>query len=272
MAKYAILSDIHSNWEALSAVLQKCGELAVDYYLSLGDIVGYNADPVRCLEAVRELNPMAMVRGNHDEYTAGNDEAMECFNDNARAAVLWTRAQLSGEQRRWLISQPYLNRVPSCNTTLVHSTLDSPDRWGYIFEEHHAQDNFSYQSTQLCFCGHSHVPMAFEKAVAIMCGRRLSELPQWCSRITLDELMEEPDFSREESFTVDIKNGYKYLFNVGSIGQPRNRDPRASFAVLDTSRRIVTRYVVPYDIELAQAKVLEAGLPERLAVRLSFGC
>lgn len=271
MAKYAILSDIHSNLEALSVVLAKCRELEVDHYISLGDIVGYNADPLACVELVRELNFVSMVRGNHDEYTGSDDEEMSGFNQSARQAILWTRRQLSCEQRKWLVNTPYRTSMMAINTTLVHATLDSPEHWGYIFDEHHARDNFSYQHTQICFCGHSHVPVAFcKKPIAKFNERAVEEMPEW-NQLIQDGSIMVSDFAVADESRIEIKTGHKYLFNVGSIGQPRNRDPRTSFAVYDTNERTVTRYRLPYDVATTQRKVLEAGLPERLAVRLATG-
>jgi diadenosine tetraphosphatase ApaH/serine/threonine PP2A family protein phosphatase len=136
---------------------------------------------------------------------------------------------------------------------------------------HHAVDNFAYQFTQICFCGHSHVPVAFEKKpLASMAERSVDVIEDWAPVIT-EEDVAAGRFLRAEFFPVEIKPGYKYLFNVGSIGQPRNRDPRSSFAVYDTGARTITRYVIPYDIATAQAKIIAAGLPERLARRLSTG-
>ena len=266
MAKYAILSDIHSNLEAFSVALEKCRELAVDQYISLGDIVGYNADPAACLKIARELPWAARVMGNHDEYTASDAQEMLGFNPHARYAVLWTRAQLDEEERRYLVDKvPYRTAVPGINVTLVHATLDSPENWGYIFDAHHATDNFSYQFTQLCFCGHSHVPVAFcKKPITGMHDRSVEEIESWA-------YVPGSDVTVPEEKTVEIKPGFKYLFNVGSIGQPRNRDPRCSFAVYDTVDRAVTRYVLPYDIATARRKILDAGLPERLGNRLTTG-
>ena len=163
MTKLAILSDIHANSDALRTVLALCGELQVERYVCLGDIIGYNAEPLKCVQLVRALNPVALVRGNHDDYTASDDEVMEGFNPNARRAILWTRSQLSEEDRKWLGMQPLRTSIPGAPVTLVHATLDSPDTWGYVFDVYHAVDNFSYQLTQICFCGHSHVPVAFCK-------------------------------------------------------------------------------------------------------------
>ena len=266
MPKYAILSDIHSNLEALTAVLDKCRVLDSEMrYISLGDIVGYNANPRECLDIVRGLNCVSMVLGNHDEYVGSDDEGMEGFNPSARAAVLWTRKHLTEEERRYVSSTRYRELVYGTNITLVHATLDSPEQWGYIFDLHHAISNFSYQFSQVCFCGHSHIPAAFQRnSIDSGGGDRYSEITSWLTGA-------EENFEQENASEVKLEVGHKYLFNIGSIGQPRSRDPRASFAVYDTSAMTVTRYRIPYDIATAQQKVLKAGLPERLAVRLALG-
>ena len=273
MPRIAILSDIHANLEAFNAVLNKCGQLDIDEYVCLGDIVGYNANPVECLEMARSMTWTAMVRGNHDEYANMNDEAVEGFNPNARAAILWTRAQLSDEERRWVGTTPYKATLPTYNMTLVHATLDSPEQWGYIFDQHHSEDNFTYQFTQVCFCGHSHVPVAFHKRPLSMMGQKqVEDLYDWVQLRDDDGMLIPDDFAQERTFKpIRLQKGYKYLFNIGSIGQPRNRDPRSSFAVYDTDKQTVTRYLVPYDIATAQEKVRAAGLPERLAQRLAIG-
>ncbi len=271
MARYAILSDIHSNLEALSAVLAACRELDVDKYLCLGDIVGYGAQPSECLELTRSLGLLAMVKGNHDEYASRNDDELAGFNPHAREAIVWTRNRLGEDEQAWLRAAPMRATVPGTGITLVHATLDSPDSWGYVFDVHHAIDNFSYQFTQLSFCGHSHVPVAFaKKPIATMTDKTVDVFPEWSPSYTAREV-ESGCFQEAEMFSVEIKPGYKYLFNIGSIGQPRNRDPRASFAVYDDALRTVSRYCVPYDIAAVQRKILAAGLPERLANRLSAG-
>ena len=268
MSKIAILSDIHANADALAQVRAVCEAVGVDQYASLGDIVGYNAEPQLCLHTVASLNPIAMVRGNHDDYTAMDDEEMEGFNPNARKAILWTRSQLTEEERRWVGEPPLRVSIPGMPITLVHATLDSPNTWGYVFDVYHSIDNFSYQLTQLCFCGHSHVPVAFcKRPFASGPLRGVEEVTDW---VLVNGSMQQ-DFSDIDEYTVQIEPGCKYLFNIGSIGQPRNHDPRASFAVYDDNNRTITRYAVPYDIASAQQKVLDAGLPERLARRLALG-
>lgn len=270
MAKYAILSDIHSNLEAFKAVLAACGPLEIDHYLCLGDIIGYGANPRECFELAQSCNFVSVVKGNHDEYVSRYDDNLAGFNPHAKAAILWTREQLSDEMLSTLRSTPLRTSVAGTGVTLVHATLDSPDTWGYIFDVHHAMDNFTYQFTQVCFCGHSHVPVAFEKRPLASFGQRTVEvIDGWAPRTPDGQTVGQ--FNKSEFFPVEIKPGYKYLFNVGSIGQPRNRDPRSSFAVYDTASRTVTRYVVPYDIGTAQSKILAAGLPERLASRLAIG-
>jgi diadenosine tetraphosphatase ApaH/serine/threonine PP2A family protein phosphatase len=159
--------------------------------------------------------------------------------------------------------------VPGIPVTLVHATLDSPEAWGYVFDTHHAVGNFSYQLSQVCFCGHSHVPVAFDKA-PFASGRKLVEVIDQWEHSAVYPLADE-DFTIADELEVKLVKGHKYLFNIGSIGQPRNSDNRASFAIFDTDGQTVTRYRVPYDIAAAQAKVREAGLPEKLALRLEWG-
>jgi diadenosine tetraphosphatase ApaH/serine/threonine PP2A family protein phosphatase len=268
--RYAIISDIHSNTEALGAVLDQCNKIDIDKYICLGDIVGYNAEPHKCIEMIQALNPVAIVKGNHDEYASNSDKELEGFNPHAKQAVLWTKSRLSDAESKWLADLPLRQRIPGTNITAVHATLDSPESWGYIFDVHHAADNFSYQFTQICFCGHSHVPTAFcKKPITSRTELPIEEVPGWAFKQGENIIPDNPTVVDE--LEVHLQSGFKYLFNVGSIGQPRNRDPRASFAVYDTTEKTVTRYRVPYDIEATQAKILEAGLPERLAMRLTVG-
>jgi predicted phosphodiesterase len=270
MTKYAILSDIHANTDALNVVLEKCRELEVDKYVCLGDIVGYNAEPKECIQMIRDLNPVAVVKGNHDDYASRNDDRMDGFNPHAQRAVIWTKNQLDDEERAYLASLPLRRTIPGTNITAVHATLDSPDTWGYIFDSHHAANNFTYQFTQLCFCGHSHVPLAFcKRPITSMIEKPIDEILEWA--YNSDDGMFPRDPSIPDEVVLELKTGYKYLLNVGSVGQPRNHDPRASFAVYDIVEKTVTRYRLPYDIESAQAKILSAELPERLAIRLSNG-
>jgi len=239
--KYAVFGDIHGNWEALSTVLQKCDELGVEKYLCIGDIVGYNADPGKCLEKIRSLPLAGVVMGNHDEQ-ASDDTELVGFNPQAAAAIEWTRHQLTPEQREYLGKLRLSIQIGKI--TIVHATLDSPRRWGYIFDKHSAGASFSYQFSQICFCGHSHVPMAFEKFGTIMGGKYEQ---------------------------IKVQPGHKYLVNVGSVGQPRDGDWRSAFVVYDTDESLISLHRVEYDIKTTQKKIMDAGLPERLALRLERG-
>lgn len=267
MPKYAILSDIHGNLEAFEAVLEVCSAMNVNKFVLLGDIVGYNADPARCIELARSLDLVAAVRGNHDDYAIKDDpENNAGFNAYAHIAIQWTHDQLSDADREWLDSLEYSKQILGFKVTIVHATLDSPDRWGYIFGESDTVTHFMAQRTPLSFCGHSHVPVAF---VRLPDRSTIKQIAEWGGGAFDEDL--DVDFSVIDSVTVKMEKMHHYLFNIGSIGQPRNGDPRASFAIYDSDEQTVTRIMVPYDIATAQQKVLDAGLPERLAVRLGIG-
>jgi len=238
--KYAILGDVHSNWEALTAVLEDAQAQGVNAYVCVGDVVGYNANPSECLERIRALNCLT-VRGNHDHYCS-NDEKLLDFQPLAASVVSWTRRQLSPDQFQYLKALPLFSKTEGF--TIVHSTLDMPDKWGYIFDTLDAEAHFNYQTTAVCFYGHTHLPMVFEKQ----------------HRVT-----------RGAYTKLKIAQGRKYFINVGSVGQPRDGDPRSAYAIYDCQAREVELRRVPYDIGQTQHKIRKGGLPERLALRLAFG-
>lgn len=238
--KYAILGDIHGNWHALNAVLADAAAQGVNHFACVGDIVGYNANPRECIDKVRELGCVS-VRGNHDHYCS-HDECLRDFHPLAANVVDWTRSQLSADQAEFLRTLK-LSRIQE-GFTIVHSTLDMPEKWGYVFDELAAEPHFHYQSTAVCFHGHTHVPVVFEK------GGRVQ---------------------RNAFSLVKVVLGKKYFINVGSVGQPRDGDPRSAYAIFDIGRKEIELRRIPYDIAAAQKQILAAGLPERLAVRLSLG-
>jgi diadenosine tetraphosphatase ApaH/serine/threonine PP2A family protein phosphatase len=238
--KYAVLGDIHGNLEALEAVLKDAAGQGVDSYVSVGDIVGYNANPAECLEKVRAVC-RCIVRGNHDHYCS-HDESLDDFHPLAANVVDWTRRQLSPEQIEFLRNLKLVQGF--AGVTLVHSTLDMPEKWGYVFDALDAEANFNYQATSVCFHGHTHVPAVYEKQ----------------SRVKRN------DFAR-----LRVVLGRKYFINVGSVGQPRDLDPRAAYAVFDTRKNEIELRRVAYDIAAAQRKIRQVGLPERLAARLELG-
>ena len=238
--KYAILGDIHSNLEALQVVLADARARGVTNYACVGDIVGYNANPRECLDLVRDLR-CACVRGNHDHYCAF-EEKLDGFHPLAADVVGWTRSQLSAADVDFLRGLPYA--MPVEFFTIVHSTLDTPEMWGYVFDKFEAEANFSYQPTALCFFGHTHVPLAFEKTSDVKFGL----------------------YSK-----IKISLGRKYFINVGSVGQPRDGDPRCAYVTYDLASNEVELHRLEYNIAAAQQKIQRAGLPERLALRLAQG-
>jgi predicted phosphodiesterase len=239
--RYAILGDIHSNWEAFSAVLKDAEEQEVNQFVCVGDIVGYNSSPAECLEKVRELDCVT-VRGNHDHYCSHNDESLEDFHPLAAAVVDWTRSQLSKEQVTYL-RDLRLSRMVG-GFSVVHSTLDMPEKWGYVLDTLDADAHFNYQTTSVCFYGHTHIPVIYEKGPRVV--RHL-----------------QPKFK--------VKLGMRYFINGGSVGQPRDGDPRASYVIYDVGAKQVEFRRVVYDVAAAQRKIRAVGLPDRLAKRLELG-
>lgn len=238
--RIALFGDIHANLEALEAVLLDAKEQQVTDYVCMGDIVGYNADPAACLERVRSMD-CPTVKGNHDEDAAGY-HSLDSMNPVAAIALEWTRQNLSAEQREWLARLRMVRQV--ADFTVVHSTLDQPANWNYVTNRFDAMANFSYQFTQIGFHGHTHVPRVYVKSERVV------------------EVAAE---------SVAIEEGSKYFINVGSVGQPRDGDWRACYAIYDTDHRVVVFRRVEYDIATTQRKILAAGLPEMLAERIAEG-
>lgn len=239
--RYAILGDIHANLEALNAVLQDAKQQGVTHYACTGDVIGYNADPKACLKLIRSLK-CKIVQGNHDYYT-GCNESMELFTPMAQKSIYWTRKQLSILDRKYLRDLPLVADIE--NFTIVHSSLNTPHRWNYIFKRTAAAESFLNQFNNVCFFGHTHVPLAFVKG----------------------------DAEIEKGFyeTLSIREDFQYLINVGSVGQPRDRDPKPAYAIYDLDEKTVTMRRVEYDMATAQRKIRAAGLPFRNALRLERG-
>ncbi|MEO5719200.1 MAG: metallophosphoesterase family protein [Chthoniobacterales bacterium] len=238
--RFAILSDIHSNLEALEAVLEDAKAQACTHFVCLGDIVGYNANPKECLKIIQDLE-CPVVKGNHDEQVS-IASSTEGFNELAEEAIDWTRAQLSTDDKAWLADLRLTRQVR--DFTIVHATLDTPGQWGYVFNDLDASASFTYQHTSLCFFGHTHWPTAFVREDNVR-------------RIAVGQII--------------LSAGKRYFINPGSIGQPRDRDWRAAYCILHTDRQVVEERRVKYDFETAQRKIREAGLPDRLADRLAVG-
>ena len=238
--KYAIIADIHANLEALEVVLADAKEQKCTHYCCLGDVVGYNANPKECLDIIRDTG-MPCVKGNHDEYCS-IETNLEGFNPHAAEAIQWTRNQLTEEDRTWLRNLKYTRLVASFS--VVHATLDGPQRWGYVFDRLAAAASFTYQNTSVCFFGHTHVPVAFIRDSVVRGG-------------TYSKFKIEP--------------GRKYFVNVGSVGQSRDGVAKATYVVYSMEDATVELRRLDYDIPKTQSKIRAAGLPERLAERLAYG-
>jgi len=231
--KLALLSDIHGNFEALKTVLEDIDRHEPEDVVCLGDVVGYGANPSECLALVRE-RCSSIILGNHDEAAFNPDQAIY-FNFHARVAIEWTYRALSDDDRAFLETLPI--SVTRHDVLCVHSTPRSPKEWEYIIDEIDAREAFRWFTEKFCCIGHSHVP-------GIYAEKRKSQPT-------------DPD--------------YRALVNVGSVGQPRDQDPRASWCLLDTETAGITINRVGYDIDAAAAKIRRAGLPPQLADRLYKG-
>ncbi len=231
---------MHANLAALDAVLGAIGAEGVEFIVCGGDLVGYNAEPREVVERVRELE-IPCVMGNHDAAVVGLTDP-EDFNAPARAAVEWTAQQLDKASLEFLRGLPYVRRIESF--TVVHGTLHNPEQWGYIFNAYEAEEHFQHQKDTVCFIGHSHIPGVFIAGDMITLNR---------------------------SSRVRIQSGHRYVVNVGSVGQPRDNDPAASYAIYDLVENAVQFRRVPYDVRGTQQKILDAGLPNVLAMRLAMG-
>lgn len=241
--RYAIITDVHANLEALTEVLSAISNFRVDRIFSLGDQVGYNANPNECVEILRERD-IPCLMGNHDSRAAGLKEPLD-FNPLAEKAILWTREQLKEENKFFLKRLPEKLLIDE-SFLLVHGSITDPDY--YIFSFSDVLTNFNLmvgKDIKICFFGHTHV----RKSYCFKEG-------------TVTEI-------REKNFLLDPSS--YYLINPGSVGQPRDGDPRASFLVFDTEKREISLFRVAYDIETAAKKILQQELPPYLAHRLFYG-
>lgn len=243
--RYAVLADIHANLEAFKAVLEHAGP--VEQYWCLGDIVGYGPQPNECIELLRSLNFIS-VAGNHDLAAIGR-RPLDDFNPEARAAAEWTARQLTEESREFLAGLPQREVVD--RFTLVHGSPRDPiDE--YLLKEWDARWNFLEFVTQVCLVGHTHIPLIFEQVQetgTVPAVRTL--IPQEREPVRLDRR--------------------RLIVNPGSVGQPRDGSPDASYMVYDSDAGTLQLHRVPYDVRAVQQKIIAAGLPARVATRLAYG-
>ena len=242
--RYLVITDIHANLEALDVVLADAAVRGYDRTLVLGDIVGYGPDPNAVIERVIALAPQAIVRGNHDKIAFGIDQA-EGFNISARTAAEWTLHALTPAHREWLVRLPKGPTVVDDCVEICHGSPFDEDE--YIFDEIDARRAIDSSRQRLCLFGHTHVAMVFRLA-----GRSIGFVDLSSTALTLDAEA-------------------KYLVNPGSVGQPRDSDPRAAYAIFDADRGQLEMYRLDYPIERTQQKMMAAGLPEPLVRRLAAG-
>lgn len=240
--KYGILGDIHANLSALNEALEGLERQGCERILSVGDVVGYGAAPKQCIALLR-AHDVGVVLGNHDAACVGRLDD-QYFNPFARAAMNWTRAQLSPDELAWLASLPYTLEREHCQ--VAHGTLHEPEAFHYALELHDALPSLEIMARPVCFVGHSHIPLTVMRTAA---GQ---------TAYTTDDV-------------IDLSESEHALVNVGSVGQPRDEDPRAAFASYDADKRVVRIHRADYDIELEVARILGAGLPRVLAERLRLG-
>ena len=245
--RYLILSDMHANWHAFEAVLRRARRKRFDAVLVLGDLVGYGAAPNQVVEAVRRLGPrLFTVRGNHDKVVSGIDTGAN-FNQTALAAAQWTATRLTPANLRYVRELPQGPVQIEPGLAICHGSPLDEDT--YVFSDVDAWEIFSNFPMPVTFFGHTHIPSLFSLEGRMLGVRAL----------------------RGRTGTVHLQPNGRYLVNPGSIGQPRDRDPRASYMTYDSERRIVRWHRVEYPIEEAQRRIRKAGLPGSLADRLALG-
>ena len=240
--RYAILSDIHANLESLTQVLHSLRSDSIDAYYCLGDIVGYGANPNECIDEIRNICRMSLA-GNHD-WAAAGALALDYFNDFARESIVWTQGVLAQDNASYLSRLQLVLDDPAM--TMVHGTLPDPGAFHYMFNSGIARETFEVMQTDVCFVGHTHVAGVFMQD-----GR---------GRVFFDATPR-----------VTLKPTFKYIVNVGSVGQPRDNDPRAAYCIFDTAALTIEIKRAAYDTRAVRRKILNAGLPPFLADRLTAG-
>jgi predicted phosphodiesterase len=245
--RYLILSDMHANWDAFEAVLRRARRKRFDAVLVLGDLVGYGASPNQVVEAVRRLGPrLYTVRGNHDKVVTGIDSGGN-FNHTALAAAQWTASRLTAANLRYVRELPQGPIQVEEGLAICHGSPLDEDT--YVFSDVDAWEIFSRFTVPVTFFGHTHIPSLFWLEGRVLGVRAL----------------------RGASGRIKLDPGGRYLINPGSIGQPRDRDPRAAYMTYDSTRSIVHYYRVPYPVAEAQRRIHKAELPGSLADRLAVG-
>ena len=242
--RYAIIADIHANLAAFRAVLDHIERRGgVEEIWCLGDVVGYGPDPCQCIELLRQYNHVC-IAGNHD-WAAIGKAALSEFNPDAAIACRWTAQQLSPEDIKYLESLPEI--IQKEDFTLVHGSPRQPI-WEYLISVSSAKENFAYFQSQFCLVGHSHMPMVFKYDETGTCS--------------FSQFMPNVGLALGKS---------RLIINPGGVGQPRDGNPQASYAIYDSEAKVIRLYRIPYDIAATQDKMMQNGLPVRLVARLNYG-
>jgi len=231
--KIAIISDIHGNLEALTTALDIISEIKTDLTICLGDIVGYGPDPEECVHLIRE-HCKHVLMGNHDQAVTDHS-ATKNFNDIAKEAVLWTAERLAQDSMEYLKALPLT--LSHDGALFVHASPSTPEKWNYLFTYEDATKEFTHLDQNICFVGHTHFPAIFS----------------------------------DDPNATEITRTNKYIINVGSIGQPRDQDPRLSFGVFDTEKWEYHYIRADYPVQMTYDKIIDRGLPRFLAERLVQG-
>jgi diadenosine tetraphosphatase ApaH/serine/threonine PP2A family protein phosphatase len=244
--RFFVLSDIHANIDAFDAVLAHA-DGRWDRALVLGDLVGYGAEPNAAIDRVRALDPEMVIRGNHDKAACGIDDGSE-FNHVARQAAMWTRRQLTPENADYLRALPMGPIQIDALTEICHGAPFDEDH--YVFDGGDAAMALRAAQRPLCLFGHTHLPAIYK---------------------VVEDLLDGEPARPDREVVVRLQRGARYLVNVGSIGQPRDGDPRAGYGILDDEARELRLFRVTYPVEKAQQRIVAAKLPASLASRLALG-
>ena len=240
--RYGIFSDVHSNLEALDAVIKAYKKEAIDKYLCVGDVAGYAANPKECIEKTKSL-AMVTVAGNHD-WASVELFSVDYFNPNALEAIFWTRQNLDDSSRYFL---EYLKLIyKNQDLTLAHGTLVNSGSFNYMTDSYAAWETFKILETKVCFVGHTHIAGIFIKD------------------------KDERIYYQEGDYIV-IKDENKYIIDVGSVGQPRDGNPKAAYCIYDTDKKEAWIKRISYDVQTTRKKIIDAGLPRFLGDRLLIG-
>lgn len=238
---FVIISDVHSNLEALRAVVDTFPREGIRKIISVGDTIDYGADPDACIDMVKDIADVNVL-GNHDAAVLGKIKT-DSFNESARESDIWTRENLSRSGLEYLESLELVEKVE--DMTIVHGTLHSPEDFIYMMSTANAMHTFEIMETQICFVGHSHVPGAY--------------------------VLREGKVHEIDKSLIELEDNARYIVNAGSVGQPRDKDPRACYCLYDEEKREIEFRRVEYDMEAARKKIIDAGLPRKLGDRLLVG-